>query len=62
MTKCPCKDCQDRTVTCHSVCERYEEFKKKRELENAYNRERDKDVISSCGLRRYWRGISRKKR
>lgn len=22
----PCKDCEDRCVGCHSICERYKEF------------------------------------
>ena len=25
--KCPCKGCTDRTVTCHSVCKKYEDWK-----------------------------------
>ena len=25
--KCPCKGCTDRTITCHSVCRRYAEWK-----------------------------------
>lgn len=25
--KCPCKGCADRTITCHSVCRRYAEWK-----------------------------------
>lgn len=25
---CPCKGCADRTVTCHGVCRRYQEWKK----------------------------------
>lgn len=27
----PCKNCPDRRVGCHSVCERYLEFKTKRD-------------------------------
>lgn len=26
--KCPCRGCTDRTVTCHGVCKRYQEWKK----------------------------------
>jgi hypothetical protein len=40
MNRCPCKDCQERTVGCHSSCQKYidwysernrlvEEYKKK---------------------------------
>jgi hypothetical protein len=25
--KCPCKDCADRLVGCHSTCEKYKEYK-----------------------------------
>ena len=24
--KCPCRDCGNRTITCHGNCERYSEF------------------------------------
>jgi hypothetical protein len=27
MTDSPCKDCPDRKSGCHTVCERYKEFK-----------------------------------
>lgn len=27
MTDSPCKDCPDRKPGCHTVCERYKEFK-----------------------------------
>ena len=29
----PCKDCKDRSVTCHSTCEKYLEFRKMMEEE-----------------------------
>jgi hypothetical protein len=29
--KAPCKDCGDRNVGCHSVCEKYKEFAKENE-------------------------------
>lgn len=29
--KCPCKGCNDRTITCHSVCRPYQEYKADRE-------------------------------
>ena len=28
MTISPCKNCPDRTATCHTVCDKYKEFKK----------------------------------
>ena len=29
--KCPCKGCQDRTITCHGVCQKYQDWKQERE-------------------------------
>lgn len=26
-SSCPCKGCDDRTITCHSFCGRYKEWK-----------------------------------
>ena len=34
--KCPCRGCTDRTVTCHGVCKRYQEWKKEHEDEKAW--------------------------
>ena len=31
----PCKDCRNRTVTCHGVCKKYQAFRTETE---AYNR------------------------
>lgn len=33
--KTPCRDCKDRVVGCHSVCDRYMEWKKEVEAYNA---------------------------
>ena len=27
--KCPCKDCEEREVACHSTCEKYKKYKEK---------------------------------
>lgn len=32
--KVPCKGCEDRTIRCHSYCERYKEFKIKSDERN----------------------------
>ena len=29
--ECPCRGCTDRTITCHGVCQRYQDWKKNRE-------------------------------
>lgn len=30
----PCKDCHDRKVGCHSVCEKYKQFSEERQQKN----------------------------
>ena len=30
-TKAPCQDCPDRTVGCHGTCEKFAEYKSKRD-------------------------------
>ena len=37
--KCPCRGCTDRTITCHGVCERYQEWKKENDAEKKWLRE-----------------------
>ena len=61
MVKCPCKNCTDRTLTCHGVCEKYAAFRKEKEAENAYNRRNDMDVISRRGLRKHWANLTRRR-
>ena len=31
---CPCKDCYNRTITCHGVCEGYQAWKAERDEMN----------------------------
>lgn len=38
--KCPCKDCFDRTITCHGFCE---DYKKWREWRSEINEKRKND-------------------
>lgn len=45
MVKPPCKDCKDRKVGCHSVCEKYINFQKEHEKEMKEIR-KEKDSIS----------------
>lgn len=33
MGACPCKDCFNRTVTCHGLCSLYQEWKEQHEAE-----------------------------
>lgn len=34
----PCKDCEDRMVGCHSVCQKYIDFKKESDERKARNK------------------------
>ena len=38
MKKGPCKDCMNRTITCHVICQRYEEWKKENEKQKEWER------------------------
>lgn len=33
MTECPCRDCKERVLGCHSICLRYAEWSRKNEEE-----------------------------
>ena len=33
MVDAPCKDCKDRTATCHATCKKYQKYSKQREAE-----------------------------
>lgn len=36
---CPCKGCEDRTITCHGVCRHYQEWRKELDETNKWLRE-----------------------
>ena len=36
MSRCPCRVCTDRTLTCHGVCRKYQEWKKEHENEKSW--------------------------
>lgn len=42
MIQAPCKDCKDRQLGCHSICQKYIDFKKEQEVINLAKR---KDTI-----------------
>lgn len=45
MAKVPCKDCNERSVECHSLCGKYKEFQKQNEELKAKRRlQREADV------------------
>lgn len=68
MSKCPCRGCPDRTITCHGVCRKYQEWKA--EHEKALEEMRKQRSATSEGwtrahherVRRKARGWDRKPR
>ena len=58
MNKAPCKDCPDRQVGCHSTCEKYLTFRKKRnELNESIYKQREKEYAE---YQRYVQSLKRK--
>lgn len=51
----PCKDCLDRTLTCHSVCRRYEDWKIENAARQDWLREQNSVEISDSVIRRNWK-------
>lgn len=50
MTDSPCKDCPDRKPVCHTVCERYKEFKE--QMYKEYVQRFRENEIESYEIRR----------
>ncbi|MBQ4347360.1 MAG: dUTP diphosphatase [Firmicutes bacterium] len=66
--KVPCKGCEDRTIRCHSYCERYKEFKIKSDERNQKRAQAadvksffDKQCISHYEKKRTQKGVERVK-
>ena len=55
MTKCPCKGCENSTVTCHSVYRRYEDWKIENAARQDWLREQNSVEISDSVIRRNWK-------
>lgn len=59
---CPCKRaCPERTPECHGQCERYTEWRKKRDasLVEKNQRQASKDVMSYAKKKAIWRKMRR---
>lgn len=50
MVTAPCKDCPDRQLGCHGTCEKYQEYRRKRDEEAVAERQR---VDSYCDMYAY---------
>ena len=63
MSKCPCKGCERRTLTCHGVCRQYEDWKIERAAMLDWKREQNDPLLSDNIRRKYWRNqrFSRRK-
>ena len=55
MKKCPCRDCFDRKLLCHSQCQRYQSWKK--EYETAKAAIEEDFPIPYHQLRKHWRAM-----
>ena len=62
--KCPCRDCADRTVTCHGFCEQYKGWKTWRDgLNVKVKKERERyDTMSDKGIRWIYKEIVKRSR
>lgn len=56
---CPCKDCRDRTLTCHGVCIMFAAWQDEQaEAKRKKQEERDKyPGINMTNIRKYWRRL-----
>ena len=43
---CPCKGCEDRTIKCHSVCERYKAYREEIDRINSARRSNYGDIVN----------------
>ena len=59
--RCPCKGCTDRTITCHSVCNKYIDWKKNKDEENNWLI-RQRPIMSEDGKKRLEKQMRRKAR
>lgn len=50
MTRSPCKNCPDRTTICHTVCDKYKEFKKQTHKE--YKQKCQNNEVDAYEIRR----------
>ena len=61
-SNCPCKDCFDRTLTCHGVCLKYKEWKADLEKQNEIRRTEEAKYAISDTKKQWLRKQSRRNR
>jgi hypothetical protein len=59
---CPGKGCDRRTLTCHGVCRKYEEWKIERAAIKDWIREKNMLEVSDTVIRKYWKNIKYRRR
>lgn len=47
----PCRDCQDRVLKCHATCERYLEYRQKRDEYNNHRYQSQEEVHDIMTIR-----------
>jgi len=59
MMKCPCKDCFDRKLLCHSQCKKYQTWKAELAKMKAAKEAADANAITvpENVVREYWRSM-----
>lgn len=46
--KCPCRGCPDRTITCHGVCKKYQDWREVFDREKEWRRSQNPIYSDSC--------------
>lgn len=60
--KCPCKGCERRTLTCHGLCENYQEWKKENTARNDWLKEQNRVHVSDSVIKKHWKNLSYSRR
>jgi hypothetical protein len=55
LMNCPCKDCERRTITCHSTCKEYLEYAEYRKRINEKERKEKQFEQSVIERRKKWK-------
>jgi hypothetical protein len=61
MISAPCKNCEDRSVFCHTFCERYKAFRDAKDRENE-KLQKDRQVDYNLNATEVERGLKLKRR
>ena len=62
MSNCPCKECDRRTLTCHSVCHEYEDWKIEQAAIKDWTRDQNSLKVSDSIIKMSWKNKRLKNR